>query len=51
MDKESQIKLEEILKKDPSSITEADKIYLLARRSYVGRNSRKKFSAIFARKK
>jgi len=51
MDKQSQRTLEAILKKDVSAITPGEKGILQARWKYVGKNSRKRFAPLFAKKK
>lgn len=47
MNPEAQAVLDKILVKDPSELTENDVAFLRARRSYVGKKSRKKFSSVF----
>lgn len=47
MNPEAEALLKKILAKEPVELTEYDKEFLLARRSYVGKVSREKFKDVF----
>lgn len=44
-------RLLQVLSKDPSAITESDKIYLRARRQYIGKRSQARFAFVFEEEK
>lgn len=50
LDERTQKVLKDILAKEPSSLTQADKDFLRARQSYIGKNSRTKFADVFKEK-
>lgn len=49
MNEEALAQLKVILSKDPNEITPSDEEFMLARRAYIGKNSREKFAAVFAK--